>query len=134
MLTIDEPGWVINNTFDDLGRVVRQVTHLSDSEDPVTFQFAYTVSNGSVVQTDMTRNGARTRYRYNSKHYELSETIDADGRNPISVTFDRSAATNLISALTVRCIGPDGRVIRTVAATSGTEDFIARELIRQECR
>ena len=73
MLTIDEPGWVINNTFDD-------------------------------------------------------------GPNPISVTFDRSESTNLIRALTVRCAGPDGHVIRTVAATSGSEDSIARQLIRQECR
>ena len=134
MLTIDEPGWVIKNTFDDAGRVIGQVTQLSDSEDPVTFQFAYTVADGLVTQTDMTRDGKRTRYTYNSKHYELSQLIDADGPNPISVTFERSAATNLISALTVRCIGPDGHVIRNVPARSGTEDYIAGELIRQECR
>src|SRR2546427_2671247 len=107
---------------------------LSDSEDPITFQFAYTVDHGLVTQTDMTRNGVRTRYTYNSKHYEVYEIIDADGPNPISVTFERSAATNLISALTVRCIGPDGHVIRNVAARSGTEYSIAGELIRYECR
>jgi hypothetical protein len=129
MLTIDEPGWVINNTFDEAGRLTRQVTQLYDSEDPVTFQFAYTVVNESVVQTDMTRDGARTRYRYNSSPYELSKTTDADGPNSISVTFDRSESTNLVSALTVRCAGPDGHVIRTVPATSGSEDLIARQLI-----
>jgi YD repeat-containing protein len=133
MLSIDEPGWVINNTFDDDGRVVRQVTQLSDFDVPVTFQFVYTVRDGSIVQTDMTRNGARTRFTYNSNGYPLSETTDADGPNPISVTFDRSEFTNLTSALTVRCVGPDGHVIRTVAATSGTEAFVAREVIRQEC-
>ena len=133
MLTIDEPGWVIENTFDDAGRVVQQITRLSDSETPVTFQFAYTVGDVSVVQTDMTRNGAKTRYTFNSSHYQLSETFDPEGPNPISVTFDRNESTNLISALTVRCAGPDGHVIRTVAATSGTEDAIAHEVIRQEC-
>jgi YD repeat-containing protein len=134
MLTIDEPGWAIKNTFDDAGRVVKQVTQLSDAEEPITFQFAYTVDNGLVAHTDMTRNGVRTRYTYNSKHYELSQIIDADGPNPISVTFDRSATTNLVSALTVRCLGPDGHVIRNVAARSGSEDSTAGELIRRECR
>jgi YD repeat-containing protein len=134
MITIDEPGWVITNTFDDEGRVVRQVTQLSNSTAPVTYQFAYTVSNGSVVQTDMTRNGVRTRYTYDSNHYQLSETIDADGSNPISITYDRSADTNLIRGLTVRCVGRDGRVIRTVAARSGMEDAAAREVIDRECR
>jgi YD repeat-containing protein len=134
MITIDEPGWVINNTFDDEGRVVRQVTHLSGSTRPITYQFAYTVSDGSVVQTDMTRNGVRTRYTYNSSHYEIAELQDADGPNPISVSYDRRADTNVIRGLTVRCLGPDGHVIRTVAARSGSEDATAREVIRQECR
>jgi YD repeat-containing protein len=134
MLTIDEPGWVISNTFDDSGRVVRQVTQLSDSTDSTTFEFAYTVSNGSVVQTDMTRNGVRTRYTYNSSHYETSETMNADGPNPISVVYDRRADTNLIRALTVRCVGRDGHVIRNVTARSGTEEATAREVIQRECR
>ena len=99
MITIDEPGWVINNTFDDEGRVVRQVTQLSGSTHPITYQFAYTVSNGSVVQTDMMRNGVRTRYTYNSGHYRTSNAIDADGPNPISVLYDRSADTNLIRGI-----------------------------------
>lgn len=134
MITIDEPGWVINNTFDDEGRVVRQVTHLSGSTRPITYQFAYTVSDGTVVQTDMTSNGVRTRYTYNSSHYEMSKTIDADGPNPILVSYDRSADTNLIRGLTVRCIGREGHVIRTVTARSGTEDAAAREVIQRECR
>jgi Domain of unknown function (DUF6531) len=133
MLTIDEPGWSIKNTFDDAGRVIAQVTKLSDAEEPISFQFAYTVRDGLVAQTDMTRDGVRTRFTYNSSHYEMSETMDADGPNPISVTYDRSAATNLVSALTVRCLGPDGHVIRNVPARSGTESATAYELIRQEC-
>lgn len=134
MITIDEPGWVIHNTFDDAGRVVRQITQLSPPEELITFEFAYTVVDGSIVQTDMTRNGERTRYTYNSSHYELTETIDADGPNPLSVTYDRSAATNAITALTLQCIGPDGNVIRTVAATQQTKDFIVGQLVRRECR
>jgi YD repeat-containing protein len=134
MLTIDEPGWFITNTFDDAGRVIRQVTKLSDSEEPVTFEFVYTVRHGSVVQTDVTRNGELTCHTYNSSHYEVSETIDPDGPDPISVSFDRSESTNLTHALTVRCLSPDGHVIRTVAATSGAEESIASKLIRQECR
>jgi len=82
----------------------------------------------------MTRNGVRTRYTYNSGHYRTSKTIDADGPNPISVSYDRSADTNLIRGLTVRCIGREGHVIRTVAARSGTEDAAAGDVIRQECR
>jgi YD repeat-containing protein len=134
MLTIDEPGWVIDNTFDDAGRVIGQVTRLSDSEDPVTFQFSYTVVGGSVVQTDTTEDGVRMRYGFNVNHYELSETMGADGPHPISVTFDRSASTNLVRAVTVRCAGSGGHVIRTVTATSGSADAIAGQLIRQECR
>ena len=134
MITIDEPGWIINNTFDDAGRVVRQVTHLSSPERVVTFEFAYTLVDGSIVQTDMTRNGRQTRSTYDSGHYELGETFDPDGPNPLSVTFDRHTATNRITALTLRCVGPNGRVTRTVAATQETKDSIISQLARQECR
>jgi YD repeat-containing protein len=133
MLTIDEPGWIIQNTFDDAGRVVRQLTRLFDPDELITWEFAYTVVDGAVVQTDMKRNGRLTRYTYNSSHYQLSETFDADGPNPVSLAYERDPGTNLMTAVTVRCQGRDGPIIRTVPATHETKDALVRQLVRLEC-
>jgi YD repeat-containing protein len=132
MLTIDEPGWRIANTFDDAGRVVRQITQMADSTDPYTIDFRYTVVDGAVVQTDVVEDGIRTRYTFNQHRYVLSESIDVDGDNPIVVTYERNPRTNLVTKLTLRCLGPDGPVDWTETDVGWAEET-KRELIEAKC-
>jgi YD repeat-containing protein len=134
MLTIDEPGWLIENTFDDAGRCIRQLTHLPKRDGPWVFEFAYTVVDGSVSETDVTENGTRTRYRFSPSHYMLSAIYDADGPSPATVTFDRSDSTNVALSMTVRCTGSDGHVVRTMPTVPGFEDEVAEDAVRRECK
>jgi YD repeat-containing protein len=133
MLTIDEPGWVIENTFED-GRLVRQITR-SRGEDPYTLEFAYTIAENRVTANDVTENdGTHTVYRFSESHYVLSEIFDARGPHPISVTYDRSASTNLAVTMTIRCWTPRGHVVRTVPIPPVFDEDVERSLIATECR
>jgi YD repeat-containing protein len=133
MLTIDEPTWSIANTFED-GRVVAQITRMPD-EEPYSIRFKYTVADGRVTMNDVTENdGTHTVYRFNDAGYVLSETIDAESESPISVTYDRSASTNVAMAMTIRCRTTDGHVVRTVSTQTGFgDDEIKRTVIAREC-
>ncbi|MGE5816269.1 MAG: DUF6531 domain-containing protein [Acidobacteriota bacterium] len=128
MLTIDEPGWFIENEFDGDGRVVRQTTRYPDSDDVDTIRFAYTVRNGAVVQTDTTEyDGTHTRTTYNSNGYRISDLVDVDGARPVQVLFDRDERTNIAHGGTVRCPGGDRRVSFDAAEGSvGAQAIVAR--------
>jgi len=133
MITIAEPGRVIENEFED-GRLVKQITRSAD-DDPYTLRLSYTVVDGRVTMNDITENdGTHTVYRFNENHYTLSEIIDARGSNPVSITYDRSFSTNIALAMTIRCLGPEGHVIRTVPTSPGLDDEVKRSVIATECR
>jgi hypothetical protein len=99
--------------------------------------FAYILDGGSVVQTDIGEDdGTKTIYRFNRSHYPLSETSDADGPAPITVTYDRNGSTNIGNTPTLSCLGPNGAVTRTIPLTSTFERRVERvkeDLIRKEC-
>jgi hypothetical protein len=102
------------------------VTYTSELLTVNLWKFAYTVVDGAVVQTDMKRNGRLTRYTYNSSHYQRSETFDAERSEPCVVGLRARSGTNLMTAVTVRCQGRDGPIVRTVPATHETKDALVR--------
>ena len=107
-----------------------------DDDDPATISFAYTTANGKVTDVDITDfDGKHKVYHFSENGYLRSEVLDANGRRPISVTYDRSDATNVASATTVRCM-------RARTATSSTQNppvpTVTRKsrdaVIRANCR
>jgi YD repeat-containing protein len=133
MTAIDEPRWMIENTFED-GHLIRQITRTPNA-DPYTLRFAYTVVEGKVAENDVTESdGTHTVYRFSDSHYMRSETIDARGPRPISVTYDRSDSTNTALAMTIRCLTSAGHVIRTVPTRPGYDEDMKRYVIATECR
>jgi len=141
MLTIREPGWFIENAYDDEVRVVRQVTHFDPSpQDPhpddAVIALAYTTANGSVTSTDVTEyDGTHTLYRFNSRHYPEMEVYDANGANPVVLSLDRTADGQFVTELTVRCSVNGRRVSRTIPMTDGMSERKARhQLLTETCR
>lgn len=71
--------------------------------------------------------------RYNKDSYPVSETFDADGPAPITFTYDRDETTNVVRSATMSCIGPDGRVTRTVPPAANRDDEMKQSLMRETC-
>lgn len=96
---IVNPSETIQNTYGD-GRMIRQVTHSTDGEEPFTFDFAYHTKNGVVVQADSARSdGAWIRYTYGPHRYIDSETWGSDGLVPATFVYERNPVTNVITAV-----------------------------------
>ena len=131
LLTIDEPGWSIENEFDANGRVVRQTTRYPDSDDEYTIRFAYMVRDGAVIQTDTTEyDGSHTRTVYNRSGYRVLETVHLDGPNPVEVLFDRDERTNIARSAAVRC--REG--VQHMFFTAAEATFDAQEIVARTCR
>jgi YD repeat-containing protein len=134
MLTIDEPGWTIENEFDSSGRVVGQRTQFHNPEELYTFRFDYTLRDGSIVQTDVIQNGEHTRHTFNQNHYALSETFDPEGPMPVSIHYDRDTTTNVVRAVSVRCASRAGPVSLTVPTDPGSKRAMGRAVAARACR
>jgi YD repeat-containing protein len=139
MLTIREPGWFIDNTFDAGGRVTRQVTVVSgspgDGGRPGTYviEFAYKVSQGRVTETNVKQyDGTHTLYRFNDHHYVHEQVLDAEGSRPISVSYDRDPTGQFAIALTVRCAA-NGQMTTATARIDGDEEQTKQDLILRTC-
>jgi YD repeat-containing protein len=119
MLSIREPGWVIENTFNDDLRVVRMVTHFDPTPaDPHPKErvvaLAYTVSGKDVTETDvLEHDGSHTVFRFNGRGYPEVEIHDATGANPMILSIDRDASGQFVTGLTVRCTVNGRRTTRT---------------------
>ena len=71
------------------------------------------------------------RRRYNSHHYVVSETFDADGPRPITFAYDRDATTNTVNGVTMSCRGLNGTVTRPVPPDA--DEAVKGALIRETC-
>jgi len=134
MIAVREPGRIVENSFDESGRLIKQVVHLPRYDEPYVMTFSYVVAGGSVTQTDVGEDdGTRTTYRFNKSHYPVSETHDADGCAPITVVYNRNESTSVATTITLSCLGPTGPVTRTVPLPARFDDLVKEDLIREEC-
>src|SRR5262245_48056428 len=102
MLSIDEPRWHIENSYDDGGRCVHQVTRWPDGS-ASTLDVAYKLEKGSIVEATKSWNGGpRTVYHFNGKQYLESEERDPDGGAPVVISYGRNAFSNISTGITVR--------------------------------
>jgi YD repeat-containing protein len=139
MLTISEPGWFIENTFDAGGRVTRQVTLMSGSaagnQGPREYviEFAYKVSGGSVVETNVKEyDGTHTVVRFNAQRYVETEIHDAEGKEPVTVSIDRDPIGQFPTGASVTCtVG--GRPVSGRVLVNGDEEQAKHDLIRRTC-
>lgn len=132
MLTIDEPRWQIENSYDADGRAVKQVTRFPDGR-TATLQVAYEVRDGSIVTATKSWNGGpKTIYRFNTHHYLESEERDPTGSAPVLINYRRNVASNFSTGVAVRCYDAKGRVRSRAEAEYEGEEAVD-ELVEKTC-
>ncbi|MES1244717.1 MAG: RHS repeat-associated core domain-containing protein [Acidobacteriota bacterium] len=98
MTTVKKPtgAVMVTNVYDANGRVTRQT--LADGG---IYQFAYTLDGTRVTRTDITDpRGNVRRLTFNAGGFVIDETRALGKPEQQTTTFERAAATNLITAVT----------------------------------
>ena len=114
LVKIEEPGRVIENTFNADSRLVRQVLHRQGEPD-YEEEWAYTAVDGTVSETVNTDiYGQRTVLRWDEDRNQIFESRELPPWQPATMTFNRSEG-GFLRSVTVRCVGPKGRVDGTYA-------------------
>lgn len=98
MLTIEDARGIVflTNEYDANGRVINQT-----QADNTTYQFAYTLASGKVIQTDVTNpRGHIRRVTFDSSSYTLTDTHALGQPEQQTITYERQAGTNLVLSIT----------------------------------
>ena len=93
MLTVKDPRGItyLTNDYDANGRVILQT-----QADSTTYQFAYTLKAGRVVQTDVTDpRGFVRRLTFNGSGYTLTDTRAHGTPDAQTTAYERQAGTSL---------------------------------------
>jgi YD repeat-containing protein len=134
LAVIREPGRTIRNTFDDAGRMIRQVvTHSEHDPNPYVATVHYVVRNGSVVEADFDEGDGLHVYRFNEQHYTVFESLRADGPAPIEFTYELDAG-NRPTGATLSCTGPGGPVTQRIPPISSRDSDMKWLLARRFCQ
>ena len=112
MLTIDEPRWHIENTYDADGRCVHQVTRFPDGG-TTAIRVDYEVRDGMIVKTTKSwNNGPKTVYHFNKQRYVDFEERDPTGPAPVVINYRRNVNSSISTGVTVRCYDAKGKLRR----------------------
>jgi YD repeat-containing protein len=131
LVGVREPGRILQNWFDEAGRWVKQVVKRSEhDEDPYVATARYVVKGDLIIESDFDAGDGLLVERYNTDHYVISETLDADGPAPIVFAYNLDPVTNVSKGGTMSCVGPSGPVTRT--AQIAAKDNGAKEALMHE--
>ena len=113
---------------------MKQVVKDSEQDDdPYMATARYVVEGASIIEADFDEGDGLTVYRYNTRHYEVSETLDADGPAPIVFAYNLDPVSNVSNGVTMTCRGPSGSITRAVPLASARDDGAKDALIREIC-
>ena len=134
LTVIEEPGTSIENHFEN-DRCVRQINRFGDGSTPYVFDFRYEVKEKRVVGTESRRSdGTWVRYRWNEGGAAVSESLGHGEQEAISLTYERDATSQVVTALTLTCPDRRGQPLRhTSIVSDGNENAIKRGLLETHC-
>jgi YD repeat-containing protein len=133
LIRIREPGRIVENWFDGSGRVIRQeVRYPESARRPYVATVRYEVEADSVVQADFDEGDGVERQRFDSDHFLVSDTFNANGSTPMTFTYNRDPRTHAVTAATMACTGLAGPITRPVPVTAEDDDM-KWQLIRDMC-
>ena len=133
MLTIDEPRWHIENSYDDDGRCVHQLTRWPDGR-TWAIDVAYKVGTRGITETTTSETGGlKTVYHFGNDRYLKSKEFDPNGRTPVVIVYLRNAETALTSGVTIRCYDAQKRLLRTMDGEYKGDDE-TDEMAARTCR
>ena len=130
MLTIDEPRWRIENSYDQDGRCVRQVTRWA-SGGVSAIDVAYKVSDGRVREAAASwQDGSKTVYHFNRDGYLESKQLDPDSPAPVAIAYRRQPESNFSTGVRIGCYDAQKRELRSARLESDDEEAIDEEVAR----
>jgi YD repeat-containing protein len=133
MLTIDEPRWHIENSYDSAGRCTHQVTRWPDGR-ATAVDVTYIVRDGSIVEAiESWNNGPKTIYHFNEEHYLESEDRDPTGPAPVVINYSRNVFSNFSTGVTIRCYDAHGKLRRKAEGHYEGEDA-TDAMVEKTCR
>ncbi len=136
MRTIADPDLFLENTYDAAGRCIRQVNRPRGATEPFTFRFDYRGEERAIIQTDVTRSdGLWETFIYDANHNVIRESWGQNGREPAAlITYERDAATSLVTEMTVSCPDRTGRpVSHSSYVRRRDEERIKWDLVQTHC-
>jgi len=136
MIWIETPEMLIENTFDQAGRVVRQVdSYPNDIDEPYTFDFTYKVVDDAVVEAETRRSDKSWgRYKY-AKGFVVEESWGSAGYQPLTYSYGRDPVTNAVTSITLTCPDRRGRSVThpAVDVSPDSEEWIKWDQVRTVC-
>jgi YD repeat-containing protein len=140
MTHVEEPGRVIENTYDAEGLLTSQIVRFTDASGrlvasaPYVYEIAYKKEDGRIRQTDLRQSsGEHKRAVFDRTGYVVSETYAPDTPAAVSVIYDRDRLTNGVNAVTVTCRSGRWRSSHSASVEPGREQEVAAELFNRWC-
>lgn len=131
MLTVNEPGFRLINTYDQSGRVIAQ-----DTSTKQPFRFLYRVDRqGRITQTDVTSpDGSLRRVSFNAQGYAATEIYAVGTPKERAIVYERETGSNRVRTITVSCTvgGRPQKMSASIGARDSVDDASSRLLAR--CR
>src|SRR5688500_808749 len=136
MTVINTAAMLIENTYDEEGRVTRQVNTYPNGEyEPYWFAFKYNVVDGRVVQSETQRADTTWSRSAYANSYTVEESWVAEGYQPLTFKYERDKVTNIITSVALTCPDRRGRLITHPAANvqPDSEEWTKWDLVRTVC-
>ncbi len=135
LTSIDTGDALIENTYDESGRVIRQVNQWPDDDEPYVFDFNYTIVDGRVTHVESKHSDDTWwRLRYENR-YIVEESWGAEGYQPLTFKYQRDRLTNIVQSVTLTCPDRKGRAIThsAVSVRPESEEWTKWDLVRTVC-
>ena len=135
LASIDTGEVLIENTYDQAGRVIRQVNTWPGDDEPYVFEFAYKLLNGQVAHVESKRSdGTWWRLHYENR-YIVEESWGAEGYQPLTFKYTRDRVTNIVQSVTLTCPDRKGRATThsAVSVQPESEAWTKWDFVRTVC-
>jgi YD repeat-containing protein len=136
LAAIDTADGLIENTYDQTGRVIKQVnSYPNDVDEPYTFDFTYKLANQQVVEVESKHSDGTWRRLAYANRYPQEEIWGAEGYQPLIFKYERDRVTNIVSSVTLTCPDRKGRSTthEAVHVQPESEEWTKWDLVRTVC-
>lgn len=136
LASIETDEVLIENTYDEAGRVIKQVnSYPNDVDEPYTFAFTYKVVNRQVAEVESRGSDGTWKRLVYGNRYILEESWGTDGYQPLTFTYERERVTNIVTSVTLTCPDNKGRATThaAVPVQPDSEEWIKWDLVRTVC-
>jgi hypothetical protein len=136
LTVIDADEALIENTYDQSGRVIKQVnSYPNDVDEPYTFTFAYKLVGERVAEVESKRSDGTWKRLAYGNGYILEESWGAEGYQPLTFKYERDRVTNIVTSVALTCPDRKGRPTThsAISVRPESEEWAKWDLVRTVC-